>query len=124
MPFADLLQVVRQLLAVAGTEVDVLDNGGCTPLHWAAAAGSTPVVKCLIQAAANVNATASDGSTPLHQAATAGHLAVAEALLGAGAVAGVKASNGNSPLHCAAQVQLCNKLNKLRSLVFTSHRLP
>ena len=62
------IETVKQHL-VAGTEADVKDKEGWTPLHWAASNDHKEIVELLIAAGAKVNAedTAGEyrGSTPL-----------------------------------------------------------
>ena len=62
------IETVKQHL-VAGTEADVKDKDGWTPLHWAASNDHKEIVDLLIAAGAKVNAedTAGEyrGSTPL-----------------------------------------------------------
>ena len=69
------------LLEDPGTEVDVMDDVGETPLHLAAAAGRTLAVQRLLEHGARVDPPSHHGYTPLHMAAQHGHLATAELLL-------------------------------------------
>ena len=59
--------LVARLIA-AGATVDVTDNSGYTPLHWAARGGHLPVVAELIAAKASVNVINSSGRTALYLA--------------------------------------------------------
>jgi len=61
------------------------DSGGATPLHSAAQAGSTNVLRLLLGRGAPVDATNSLGWTPLIQGAARGHLDTVDSLLKAGA---------------------------------------
>ena len=58
---------------------------GNTPLHSAACAGHTNVVKELISHGASVEVHNENGHTPLMEAASAGHVEIAQQLLEAGA---------------------------------------
>ena len=58
---------------------------GNTPLHSAACAGHTNVVKELISHGASVEVHNENGHTPLMEAASAGHVEIAQHLLEAGA---------------------------------------
>ena len=69
------------LLEDPGTEVDVMDDVGETPLHLAAAAGHKLAVQRLLEHGARVDPPSHHGYTPLHMAAQHGHLATAELLL-------------------------------------------
>lgn len=88
------------LLETAGFQ-----EGGGTPLHWAARyqseEGAEAVIRCLIEAGADVNAKdTTNGATPLHWAALnidqfAGTVA-AKALIAAGADVNACTNNGTS----------------------------
>lgn len=66
-------QIVRQLLAVSGVAVDVLDANGWTPLIWAAKDNLHSVVRLLIDAGADVQRGSQDeGTTALMWAAQRG----------------------------------------------------
>ena len=43
------LPVVQALLTQSGIEVDPVDNGGRSPLHWACVSGYGDVVRLLLQ---------------------------------------------------------------------------
>ncbi|KAF2869930.1 ankyrin repeat-containing domain protein [Massariosphaeria phaeospora] len=90
------LDVVRMLLGVGGAEkgtgtgrekasARVKDKRGQLALHRAAAVGSAPVMKALLEARSPLNATDADGMTALHHAVCEGHGDAAMLLLTAGA---------------------------------------
>jgi ankyrin repeat protein len=83
-------------------KVDVLDNDGWTPLHWAACNGHLEVAKLLVANGAAVGAQAYSGQTPLHVAAECGHIDVARFLVANGAPVNDKNADGDTPVHCAA----------------------
>lgn len=71
------------------------DKRGQLPLHRAAAVGSVPLVKLLIEEGKSpLNATDVDGLTALHHAISEGHGEAALTLLRAGAEADKRDSNG------------------------------
>src|SRR5919197_958871 len=55
-----------------GTDVNVQDSEGGTPLHWAALNGHVDVAELLIAKGAEVSAKNQDGITPLYVAAQKG----------------------------------------------------
>ena len=67
----------------AGTDVNVRDYWGFTPLHWAARySSSMAVINALLDAGADQNATNYADATPLHEAArNNGNATFVEALL-------------------------------------------
>jgi len=93
------IEGVKQHLA-AGADVNVKDDSGLTPLHYA---GGKEIAEILIAEGADVNAK-SDGSgvTPLHFAADRGHTEVVELLITAGADVNAKNTFSVTPLHSAA----------------------
>jgi ankyrin repeat protein len=79
-----------------------LDNGGATPLHYAADRGHQDVVELLLTSKAEVNARDSSGDTPLKRAAYMGHRDVAALLLASGAIVDAQNKWGMTPLDEAA----------------------
>ncbi|CEP01139.1 hypothetical protein PBRA_008451 [Plasmodiophora brassicae] len=57
------------LLIDHGADVDAVDGGGSTPLHYAAQYGRTDIVEELLKSGANINRQNKQGRTPLHEAA-------------------------------------------------------
>ncbi|MCC6003798.1 MAG: ankyrin repeat domain-containing protein [Thermofilum sp.] len=95
---------VRELLR-KGANANARDEGGWTPLHWAALYGLADVAKLLLEHGANVNAKNKDDVTPLHFAAAMGFVEVARLLLEHGANMNAKSKDeGWTPLHAAAAV--------------------
>lgn len=82
----------RTLLA-AGTNPDVRDSGGFTPLMLAAAGGHLDLVKLLVDRT-DVNARSTGGFTSLMLAAFGGHQTVVDLLLQQGAHPSVKNNDG------------------------------
>ncbi|KAL8330732.1 hypothetical protein RB593_001618 [Gaeumannomyces tritici] len=107
-----LLSVILQRADQIGTEIDIRDRKGRTPLSWAAQNGHEAVVKQLLATGkVDVDSKDSDGRTPLSWAAgngdwdaENGHEAVVELLLAAGKVdVNSKDNNGQTPLSWAAE---------------------
>ncbi|PYI12564.1 proteasome regulatory particle subunit [Aspergillus sclerotiicarbonarius CBS 121057] len=89
----------------------VKDKRGQLPLHRAAAIGSTPIIKVLLEDGKSpVNATDMDGLTALHHAVSEGHGDAAITLLKAGAEADKRDSNGVLAIDMAPD-------NKVRSYI-------
>jgi truncated hemoglobin YjbI len=102
---AGCLEVVALLLRL-GTDSNIQDAGGHTPLYRVAnecaSATGPEVVRALVRAGADV-----DGgggvmrTTPLHMAARRGHVEIARTLLDCGAAANAQDRNGDTPLQRA-----------------------
>ncbi|KAJ1479442.1 ankyrin repeat-containing domain protein [Baffinella frigidus] len=76
---------VQWLLTLGRDHIDVKSQSGSTPLHFAAKAGRTAIVRMLLDSGADCNLKAGDGRTPLHRAAGDGHRKVCIVLLNHGA---------------------------------------
>ena len=102
---AGCFEVVALLLRL-GTNPNVQDAGGHTPLYCVAnqcASDSGPkVVRELLRAGADVNARGGvTRATALHMAARRGHLEIARTLLDCGATVDARDSKGDTPLQRA-----------------------
>ena len=62
---------VVDLLLSAGTDFNLADTQGRTPIHYAAANVHFPCVLSLVTTGANINMADQRGCTPLHYAAAA-----------------------------------------------------
>ncbi len=90
------------LLAI-GTDVNLRDNSGQTPLHYLVAWSDLYLVRFLVFAGADPRAIDNDGRTVLHSAAKGGKMDVLKFLVDQGADVLATAANGESVLHVAAQ---------------------
>lgn len=102
---AGCVKVVASLLR-PGTDPDMEDSGGHTPLYRVAnecASEAGPeIVLALVRAGADVNACGGvTRATPLHMAARRGHVEIARTLLDCGAAIEARDSKGDTPLHRA-----------------------
>lgn len=95
--FMGNLDAVRQHIN-AGSDLNVKDQYGSTPLIIATTFGKTDIAKSLIEAGADVNITANDGSTPLHTAAFLCRTEIVKALLENGADKTLKNNYGSTAL--------------------------
>jgi ankyrin repeat protein len=100
-----------------GDSVNLANEWGITPLHYASIGGHESVVQILLASGADVETINQFGWTPLHLAASRGHSQVIRVLLAAGATVDVDQSGwgpvdvtvnewtpfGWTPLHRAAQ---------------------
>ncbi len=82
----------------AGSDLNVKDQYGSTPLTIAVTFDKTEVAKILINAGADIQATSADGSSPLHTAAFLCRIEIVKALLDKGANKEVTNAFGSTPL--------------------------
>jgi hypothetical protein len=100
----DLLEFCKRCLELDCFKslVNVVDNGGKTPLHHAASHRLSKIVELLLNAGADVKASNSDGQTPLHLAAVFDYVEGVAALINANADINARDNCGQTPLHHAA----------------------
>ena len=102
---AGCLEVVAALLRL-GTDPNILDHGGHTPLYCVANECATDtgprIVQALVRDGADVNLGGGvTRATPLHMAARQGHLEIAQMLLDCGAAVDARDRKGETPLQRA-----------------------
>lgn len=94
---------VRELLRNEPELVNLRDEEGLLPIHWAADRGHLRIVEELVNKGRdNVNSQDEDGQTPLHYAASCGHTDVVEYLVSVGARS-IKDNNGMTPKDVAEE---------------------
>jgi len=82
----------------AGSDLNVKDQYGSTPLIIATTFGKTDIAKTLIHAGADLHITNNEGSTPLHVASFFCRTDIVKALLEKGADKTLKNNYGSTPL--------------------------
>ena len=92
------IETIKHHLA-NGTDVNVQDFDGWTPLHWAAMEGHKKIAELLIANGADVNLKDNLGWTAL---LITDHKKIAELLIANGADVNLKNMDGNTPLQYAA----------------------
>jgi ankyrin repeat protein len=92
---------VKALLEKDAALVNLADETGRTPLHWACRDEFPELVALLVESGADVDALDDNGIAPLHSAAARGYSDVATYLLDHGAAVDPVSYNGNTPLHFA-----------------------
>jgi len=95
------IEAVKQHLA-AGTDVEVKDGEGWTPLIWAAGEPQKEIAELLIAKGADVNAKTADGLTALFAAILGYDKEIVELLIAKGADVNVRGFGGMTPLNMAA----------------------
>jgi uncharacterized protein len=98
-------EVVRSLIkgGLKGDAVNVGDNDGTRPLHWAVRADETEIADLLIKAGADANAQNRLGVTALYLAAVNGNAAILRNLLDHGSNANQVEKSGETVLMVAAR---------------------
>ncbi len=95
------LEGVKQALH-KGANVNVVDDRGMMPIHWAALRGHSPIVLTLLDKNANVNSMNSAEWTPIMHASFEGHSEIVKLLLDRGADVNAKTCVSGTALMFAA----------------------
>ena len=98
-----------KILIEAGARLDIVDNEGKTPLHYAMTY-NLGLIPLLVEAHANVNAKDKAGKTPLQMAVLTSNPIAVEQLLKAGADPNAVDSEGNTPLFGVQSVDIAKAL--------------
>ncbi len=93
---------IKKLLE-EGTDPNIRDGDGNTPLHFAASKGCAEVARLLLRHGADPNAQDKNGETPLHVAAYEGHVDIVRLLLEHGADPSIRNRDGKTPLDLAKE---------------------
>jgi DNA repair exonuclease SbcCD ATPase subunit len=127
---AKLLDAARQgeseeikLLLEEGAGVNVKNENGWTPLHWATRNGHADAARVLLDKGAHMNAKNNCGSTPLHLASHLGRVEVAYVLLDRGADLNTKNDSGKTPLDVADNENTEMALRMHKALGSTQQKL-
>jgi len=100
-----VVESIRKLIAKGATS-RVKDKRQQLPLHRAAAVGSIPMMKLLLENKSPINATDIDSMTALHHAISEGHGDGAVFLLKEGAQSDKRDSEGNLAIQLAPDVKI------------------
>ena len=96
------LENVQMLLKKDPELIDIKDENGKTPLHWACQGVHIKVVKYLIENGADVNVRDNNQIAPLHNIAARNHIKAAELLINNGTQVDIIDGDDSTPLHIAA----------------------
>ncbi|KAK2830574.1 hypothetical protein Q5P01_018505 [Channa striata] len=97
------LEIVSMLLETGQVDVNAQDNGGWTPIIWAAEHKHVEVIQALLNRGADVTINDKELNVCLHWAAYAGNVDIAELVLNAGCFLSSVNMHGDTPLHIAAR---------------------
>ena len=96
------LKIIKEEL-ISSKNLNIRDDYGFRPLHFAVQNGEKEKVKLLLSAGVNTNAKTDHGFTPLYFAVgKKGDLEIIKMLIKSGSSLNVKDKNGITPLHYAA----------------------
>lgn len=93
----------KLILENAGHKINVQDEGGWTPLVWAAEHKNYGIAKLLLDRGADANIVDKEKNIALHWAAFSGCVEIAQTLLDWGCSVNAVNEHGDTPLHIAAR---------------------
>jgi len=96
------LATVKALLEKDPGQLNIKDENGRTPLHWAARGTNNEVLAYLVEKGAGLNVLDNNGTAPLHSLASRGNADGIRVLLAKGADINIQSPDKNTPLHFAA----------------------
>lgn len=102
--------VIASLLKKDPTLINLKDDKGNTPLHWAAMKDKTETIKLLIANGADIEAVDVDNWTALHYASAFASLDSVNALLESGANKEAKTKDDSTPAYYAKNEEIMNVL--------------
>lgn len=108
------IELVHYLIEECLVNVNVKNDFGATPCHWAAEEDRDEAIYVLYQNCADVNAKNDAGDTPLHCACSFGSVHAVAALCAIGANVNAKNYAGYTPLHAAC---LSGSLDAVQALL-------
>jgi ankyrin repeat protein len=97
------LAKVKELIEADQRLVNIKDETGRIPLHWACLNGFIDTAEYLIKNGKDINIKDNSEQTSLHMAALNGHVEIAGLLLGNGANIDIQDPSGKTPLHLAVR---------------------
>eukprot|EP01114_Cavostelium_apophysatum_P015525 TRINITY_DN4242_c0_g1_i1.p1 TRINITY_DN4242_c0_g1~~TRINITY_DN4242_c0_g1_i1.p1 ORF type:complete len:250 (+),score=49.46 TRINITY_DN4242_c0_g1_i1:92-841(+) len=100
------IEKVREILKNSKDKINVKDEEGCAPLHYACDRGNVEIAQLLIENGADVNLQDSQGQTGLHYGATVGEADIISLLLKAGADPTIATPDGETPLDVASEDEI------------------
>jgi len=99
-----LISVLSQVLLANGGHPFAANELGQTPMHSAAAAGHSDIIRVLAASGASTESEAEElALRPIHYASIAGHAKAVRALADVGAKVGAGSAEGASALHMASK---------------------
>ncbi len=101
---------IARILIDAGANLDLQDDNGETPLHWAARHNKMKFTQFLLDMGANPDIQDKKGWTPLHLALWNNRLKIARMLIGAGARTDIQDNEGRLPYELTDSQLLKNQL--------------
>lgn len=93
---------VKELVEANLKLINIKDEAGRTPLHWAARGVHYDILKYLVEKGADVNAKDNNSVTPLLSVTSRAHLEAVKLLINSGADINISNNEGSYPIHMAA----------------------
>ncbi|CAK9299740.1 unnamed protein product [Gordionus sp. m RMFG-2023] len=97
------LEACKILYATKKFKINVQDNGGWTPIIWAADNKNVGVIKWLLELGADAKLTDSEGNTALHWSCFSGSVSACQLFLDTHCDINCQNERGDTPLHIASR---------------------